>query len=354
MPLTEEKQRNFDQFLSSLEGTMPSEDLTILRQTFAKNEPAMDKTAQGVMNLADFSRRGLQLNQHIQEVEQQRLEVAQKFKDIAEYERKAAEWEDYLQKNTVSRQEYEAAQATIQQLRGYKDEVKASLKTLELEDLVEDPEEGTMPNNNDNQNPRAAHPGNPSQQHPQQQQQQQNGQSSLPGRPGAGSYMTTDMGQRMVVESVVGSAIGTAQLFQLNNEFRQLTGRDLGSDPNDPQLPDMILEAVKAGRPQEEYIREKLGFAKLREEKRQADMEATIKSRVEAEVARIASEQKLPFGSGNRAPASSLGDVLFKEDPKVKGKPVQPGQHGEGARRATESYLTRRYAGEGSTGSSII
>jgi hypothetical protein len=342
MPLSADKQKTLDEYLKSLEGSMSAEDLNILRETFSRNEGAADRTAQQVMTFADFSRRGLQLNQELDVVNRQRQEVAAKMKEIAEYERKALEWENYLKDNSVPRAEYEAAQNTIKQLRSYKDEVKTSLKELELSDLVDDPEEGTMPQDNN----RAARNGSPSQ--PQQGQQGQN-----PERPIHDSFTTNAQVQKLMVETVLGSALGTAQLFQLNNEFRQLTGRDIGSNPGEKTMDELVLEAVKAGKPQMEYIREVLQFGKLKEEKQAASMEAEIDRRATEKFAKMASEAKLPFGTGDRAPTTTLSEVLFKEDQTHKGKPVQPGRFGEGSRRATEAYLTGRYRGE-NTGSSII
>lgn len=341
--LTAEKQKEFDNWLAGMEGKVDPATIAKVRDLYA--DPALqDYTATTAMAMSDFGRRGMRLNQELQNNEQLRVKLEENLARVRDYDQRLKEWEDYMDGNSVSRQEYEEAQSQVKLLTDYRNQVVRQLKDLELADLVDVPD------------PLAGQPGQPGQPAPasadpahnpasnggrrMQTNNNNNNQNPAPAESPRGRYISEMDLNKAVVEGTVGSVLGTAQLFELQNEYQQLTGKPLEN------VSGMVQEALKAGRPMMDYIREKLEFDKLRSEKSEKDLEAKIQARVQEELAKRQSEEKLPFG--NRQAGQNLLSNTLREDPVAKGRPVQPGRPGEGARRATEKYLQGTYRGDNS------
>lgn len=338
MPITAEKKQSFDQFLAGFQDKLKPEAYETLRSVFAdpvETERAQDYVAQNTMNLADFSRRGLALNDEARRVDELRARLEHDVQQVANYNHQLQQWENYLNQNTVSREDYQEAQREIALLTQYRDQVQTQIRDLDLEGVITTPAT-TDPNTNGGRSAMPDNRTNPAAHNPSAPASRQ-----APERPS--TYVSEMQMNQALMHGVIASTISTAQLFDLNNTYQQLTGAHIEN------IDKLVEEAVRVGKPAKEYIEEKLEFAKLREQKSQKDLEARIEASVQERVAKLRSEQQLPFGAAQRSSGGVLANTL-SADPVRKDRPVQPGRPGEGAARAAEAWSTGKYRGEHGSG----
>jgi hypothetical protein len=341
MPLKPESQSAFDNWIASFQGKLSPEEINQLRTTFSKDESITRQVADSVMMRSDYSR----LTQQQQNDYNQRMtQLAERAAQLDKYDREIAQWEEYVKNNTVSAAEYAAATAELNQLKQYKAHTEARIRDLGFDELINDESEGYMYNQNwQNGYQNGQQPQNQSQQHQTNNPPNQNfDPSQLPGE----RYLTRQIAESKIQEAAVTSVVAQAALMDMDDEYRSLTGKGL------PNRQTLIAEAIQAGKPLTDFIEEKFNLSQLRADAAKASQEAEITRRVEEQVARKMSEQRLPVPTGQAgspvlqqtmAAMNSASPEEARANIPLFGK---PGQQGRAAQRATESFLTGKYKGQ--------
>lgn len=327
MALKPDAQSAFNEWLNAQESVMSPEDFTQLKKIYGANERAQEVVAPTVMMRADFSRRSHEQNSDFQaRVNELNTKAAQ----VAEYDRQLQDLEAHIQTNFVPAAELARLNEEKAQLERYRAHTEAKIRGLGLDELINGlEEEGELPpmptNPNDPKRPAAP-----------------NGQNGYQG-PTADRFVTRTAFEKEVNQAGVAYLIGNAALLDLDDEFRQLTGKGL------PNRQNLIVEAAQAGKPLVDYIESKFEIAKLRVDKANADREAEINRRAEELAAKKLSEARLPIGNSGFEGSGVLSDTVRAMNNVAPGeRPTEgifarPGMPGRGAQRAAEAFLSGKY-----------
>lgn len=259
--MTEQQQREaLDRFLKSLQGSMDADTLAKAQQfldpTNTEYQPLIAAIAtgqqRGWMAQDDYQRKTQQLAEERRQLEAVKADFLSKQQALQAYK-------DHLETNFLPAEEFQEVQRRMEMLQG-----QLQMATQKLQEYGEEFES----------------PADQGKSSTGQRNLNMNTQTQKPESPF--KYMTVEQGQQALEQLAQGTLMGQAQMLQMMQEHRALTGQDLN-------ITQLTAEALQNGKLPADYWQEKFEISKLRAQFAEQQRNQEIEEKAKALAAKMVS-----------------------------------------------------------------